>query len=434
LQEKILCITKFIIVLLLQVEQIMARRYWIGIRQPSAQVETITFTSVGGTGETVTVSAGPRSLTYTRVAGETTTTLAAAVAALWSGSVFPEIREVTAVANGAVITLTGQLSGQPFTFVITNSGSGTPITFTTLSVAAKSPNHVDDAVNYDGGTLPSGTDEIVLASGTPDLLFGLSQFAATAVTIVRQSGGPRIGLPNTNESGGYAEYRRRRMQIQGTAAKLETTSSDGPAAVRLELTGTTAAAITILGDADPGIGGERVELWDVPNNSTVSVNGSGVRILDEDSVAATGIVFNSQNSSAIAASRATLASASLYNSNAIIRGEVTGQYLQDSGSRVDFTGSVNTSTGSIVVDDGQLNWIGNANLVKVDIGSGGIVSLVSGGGQVAVTSPIKRHEGGRIVDPNSRLAVPYDIDLVRSQLSDDLSIGTNRRITVNAIS
>jgi hypothetical protein len=412
----------------------MARKHWTGLRQPSAQVEAITFTSVGGTGETVTITIGPRSVTYTRISGETTTTLAEAVANLLSSSTFGEITEVAATSSGAVLTLTGQPTGQPFTLAIADSGGGSPITWTLSSTTAKSPNHVGDAANYDGGTLPSAGDELVLSPGTPDLKYQLDHFASTAITITRLAGGPRIGLPNTNETGGYTEYRRRRFQSQSTSARIETSTADQPGAVRLEFTGSSAATVTILGDADPGVGGEPVELWDLPNNSTVSCNGSGVRILDEDSVAVTGIAATVQNSSAIVSSRVTLASLSLYDANAIVRGTVTGQFLQESASKVDFHGTVNTSTGSVIVDEGELNWITNANIVNLDIGSNGIVSFASGAGAVAVTGDIKRHEGGILRDPNSRLTVPYNIDLVRSELSDDLDIGTHRRITVEAIS
>jgi hypothetical protein len=412
----------------------MARRFWIGTRQPSSQVETVTFTGLGGSNETVTFTAGTKSITYTKVSGETTTTLATAIADAFVATSFPELRELTATSSGAVLTLTGPSDGSPVTLTITDSGGGSPITWTRSTTAAKSPNHASDAANYDGGSLPSASDEIVYAAGTPDVKYGLTQFAATAVTLTRLVNGPRIGLPNTNESGGYLEYRPRRLQTTATASRIETSGADQPASVRLEFNGASAATVTILGDTDPGVGGETVELWDLPNNSVVNVNGSGVRVLDEDSVAATGITVNAQNSSIAAASRATLAAAKLYNANANIRGEITGQLLLEAGSRLEFHGSVNTSTGSVVVDNGQLGWISASNVVNLEIGSDGIVTLANGVGATAVTGSIKLYEDGQLLDPNSRLTVPYNIDLVRGALSETIDIGTNRRITVDAIS
>lgn len=408
----------------------MARRYWTGLQQVVRQVSPFTITAVGATNDTISFIVNNKKVTYATAGGDTTTTFATAIAALFATSEYPEIREITATSNGAVVTLTGPTDGTPFTVTTAVTGAATISAGSVTN--ATSPHHANDALNYDGGTLPSGTDEVCLLPGTPDVKFGLTYFNATAIVLNRYAGGPAIGLPNTNATGGYAEYRQKRMQLASVTARIETTTADRPGSIRLELTG-AAAAVTIVGESDPGVGGEPVELWDLTNNSSVTVTDSGVRILDEDSVAATDINVTALRSSVITSSRATLSTVKLNECNAIIRGKIDDSYSQDSGSNVDFLGSVDVNIAQFVIDDGTLNWITTADIIQARVGSGGDLNLSRGAGTVNATTAIKIHEGGKLTDPDGRLEFDAAIFLIRHGLSGNINIGTHRGIILASI-
>ncbi len=131
----------------------MATRTWLGRAQSVAQVATVTIGSSTSTQTFTITNPNSKAITYVAGAGETTSTIAAALQSLLANSAEGEYRELTSTVTTNVITITARVPGVPFTISV--SGTGT-ITLAT-TVANVSPNDPANPVNWSGGVVPQGS-------------------------------------------------------------------------------------------------------------------------------------------------------------------------------------------------------------------------------------------------------------------------------------
>ena len=120
----------------------MASNRWLGRAQAIAQVDTVTSTGSPAQNDTITLTINTKNLVVTiGEASPTTTTVALAIKEAWENETFTdplnsktpagggddiaEHAEITATASGAVVTLTHDTPGTPFTLSVTETGSGT---------------------------------------------------------------------------------------------------------------------------------------------------------------------------------------------------------------------------------------------------------------------------------------------------------------------
>lgn len=185
----------------------MAVKYWLGRAQAVAQVTRLLVTEPIVAAETWSVTINAKTITFTA----TTTTVADVVnglVALLNASTIPEFAELTWSNEGdEYVVGTADVSGVPHTITpSTNSAAGD---FTTdTGTDATGPNFWDNTDNWSGGTLPVGSDSIVLADSNQGIFYGWPGSSLTFVDWNVQSTftGGGVGLPELNALG-YREYR-----------------------------------------------------------------------------------------------------------------------------------------------------------------------------------------------------------------------------------
>ena len=147
---------------------------------------------LGGTvaiGNTVTVTIGAKSYTYTAATAVVATEAAALVTALQalSTTTYPEFSGLTwAYISAGTLTATGT-AGIPFGISVSKAQAGGATnlhTFTaTNTTPASGPNFLDTPANW-GGSIPSSSDTIIFENWSGDILYGLTGLAAIATATI----------------------------------------------------------------------------------------------------------------------------------------------------------------------------------------------------------------------------------------------------------
>ena len=204
----------------------MALKRWIGAADAVAQVTTITF-SAYTSGETYTLTINDKDVTYT-AAASTNTDVWNGLQAAWEGSDVPEHVEAIATVDSGVV-LTSRTEGQPFT--VSASATGGITSTVTATTAATGPNFFDDDANWEDGSAPSGSDDLLFADSDVDLLYNIEPALAFGDVTVERSFTGRIGLARTSDNG-YNEYRDRYLKF-ASAVVLEIGTGSGNGSNRL---------------------------------------------------------------------------------------------------------------------------------------------------------------------------------------------------------
>jgi hypothetical protein len=243
----------------------MATCVFIGGAPAVAKVITCT---IGGTIETTDIfiaTIGNKTLSV--VGGSTVAaTCATAFAAIWnalSSSNYPEFAEITALATGGgALTLTADTPGMDFDVTLSTTETGGGVadnqTFTqSTTVANAGPNDWTTAANWSGGTVPVDDDTIIIEKGSGSIYYGLDQSAVTPDQFVDEHDATEtIGLPRTNETGLYPEYREQYLKISPDVCTVNGETG------RLKIdTGTVQTAITVLNTGTPAEDGLGAVIW-----------------------------------------------------------------------------------------------------------------------------------------------------------------------------
>src|SRR5215469_6254064 len=127
---------------------------WVGNAQATAQVVTLTVTAVpGGGGGVLSASINGKTVSYTTLSTDTTSTAAAAWQALLSASTAPpEFQEIAWTVATNAVTATANVPGTPFTGVtgngLSSSGTGGATLTQATTVANSSPSDVNNPLNW----------------------------------------------------------------------------------------------------------------------------------------------------------------------------------------------------------------------------------------------------------------------------------------------
>ncbi len=252
--------------------------------------ETIGGTWADGTDTwTGTINGNDLVVTFGTGAADATTDIATAIVAAWNGATLPanvtvnvvgggaaipEFNEITASVSGSVVTFAHDTPGATFTMTSAKSSTSGTISLSN-TVNATGPNDWANADNWVGGSVPTGSDDVIIDEPV-SILYGLDQ---NAVTLASLTIGPRftsaanIGLPDINANG-YAEYRDKSLRISATALNINT----GSGRVRINLGSVqTAAVVTATGTTlTPGLGA--VQLLGTNASNTLRVDGGDVSV------------------------------------------------------------------------------------------------------------------------------------------------------------
>lgn len=210
---------------------------WIGGAAAVAQVDSWSFSGTWLVGETVTITIGTKTWTFTTASATINTFLDTMVTdynALSSTS-YPEYAEMTASRpSSGVFRLTADTAGKSFTVSLsTNSASGT-IGSVTHTTANAGPYDFSTAANWTGGVAPADNDVLDLGDGG-EIRYGLDQ---SANTYTGRCGTTKVGLPHINASG-YPEYRQQYLKVDGGTWTVGTGNpssgqSGGPSRFKIE--------------------------------------------------------------------------------------------------------------------------------------------------------------------------------------------------------
>lgn len=158
-----------------------------------AQVQTVTITAASSANNstwsaTLTLSDGTTAVaTYTEDGSPTVAEIATGLYTAWAASTNPFIQEVTATnPSSGVVVFTGATAGRPFSIAVTCSGDGTKTsTATTANVGS---NDYGTARLWSLDAVPTSSDNVVITSGTTDILYTLNQSAVSIGAFTVNSG------------------------------------------------------------------------------------------------------------------------------------------------------------------------------------------------------------------------------------------------------
>lgn len=226
----------------------MATRTWIGAAPVIAKVQNY---ALGGTWETddvIKFTIGTVTVSTTATSTNTTT-IAAAMVTFWNGlnpTSYPQFQEMTASSSTGNFILTADTAGNPFVVTIstTETGGGAADAQTidggtsstgTVTTANSNPNDWSVAANWAENAVPVNSDDVVIDSGSKDILDGLAQSAVTLTSLtIRAAYTGKIGRPTLNTSG-YYEYRDTQLNIKATTVTIGQGNGSGSGRIKLNL-------------------------------------------------------------------------------------------------------------------------------------------------------------------------------------------------------
>jgi hypothetical protein len=235
----------------------MATKYWKGTGTAVAQVSSATVTAYdAATTYTITVGAGNNTRTISAPGTTDASGTAAALRTAWNASTHPYCSGITAGGTGAVVTLTADVPGVPFTVASSKTGgTGTFGAFST-STASAGPNDWSTAANWSDNAVPGASDTVILENCAVPIAWGLDQSAVDIAELrIEQSYTGRIGLDRTRFATTAdalttvttaPEYREDYLIIGWTSGKIGEAPGVAPAAgaQRLKLKNDYAGAST----------------------------------------------------------------------------------------------------------------------------------------------------------------------------------------------
>lgn len=354
----------------------MASKFFYGRQKTLRAVRpfTIGFSS----GATYTWTVNGKTLIYTAVSGDDATSVALALANLGSSSVEPEHSELEFSSSAAVLTATGPTDGGPFTA----SGSATAGSFTSgTAITGTSPNDLTDTANWSGAALPGNNDTVTFPKNAPNVRYNLAGMTATGLTIIREAGGPRLGLPDVR-SDGKLEYRSTRMVLASCASALIYLDGNEVAqSVRLDC-GTFATIVEIVGVGPSAPGAEVVEVVGLTTNGEIRCNNGSVASCTEDGEAEIVTVLNATNSTLRVGPWGTATTINVNGQTAVasIAANFTTLNVDDFAQ----VGVIGSATGRPVIEAGTVAWISTGNPISPVIASDGVLTFDQGTGAVSI--------------------------------------------------
>lgn len=408
----------------------MATKKWRGGAAAVGQVTRITF-SAYTTGVTYTVTINGKSISYTAIAS-TIGDVAGGLVTAWQSTTEPEFSEVTPSSSSGLL-LTAVTLGVPFT--VTASATGGVTSTITAVTAPTGPNHFDNAVNWEGGSLPSGGDDLVFEQSTYDVLYGLVSTTNFASLTFDSTFTGAVGLPTQNARG-YREYRSRFLKLgDGSSAYVVTIGlGSGRQATRLllDVFGTD-AAIQIYGSGNSGADELPIVIKNTGSASTLDLFGGSVK-LDADS------------SATFAAIRVTPGSS--FQTKLVTGALVACGAVTASGGEVELQGNSTSLTASnraivrtvlaalcptVTVGDGaRVNWGSSEGIsTKANVQTQGTLDF-SGSADPKTVAACDVFPGGMLMDPLGVVTFTAAIAIKGCKIGDvTLDLGRNRNVQVS---
>ena len=241
----------------------MGTKYWIAsaIQQTDRWTGTVALT--WATGDTATITINGKSLVITIGSLTTTSQVATTIVQAFNRTTFTDttasmlpisggtsIAEFSniiasiSISSSSLINFTSLDAGEnTISMSSTTAGNGT---FTAShAISGTGPNYWDNVVNWDTGSIPVGTDTVIIDTPVSILYGSLDQSAITLtqLTFGENFSSAYVGLPKRNAAG-YEEFRSSRLKVHATTV----TNDSFSARMRLDL-GSAQTAFTQNGSS-----------------------------------------------------------------------------------------------------------------------------------------------------------------------------------------
>ena len=450
----------------------MADTYrWVGKALDVKQIDTVTVAGTWATDDTATLTIGQKDLTYTIGTDTTTAQVAAGIKAMVAGEADPgtgdgtrnalgsevaEFREVTATVSGAVVTITADTAGKPFTLTATESTAGDGTATRASSQVCTGKSFADNADNWynvtdssyevptNGGDAEGGN--IVFEDSDVDCLYALTQLTdvSPATLEIKANYIGKIGLAATNADDStwtYPEYRDRNFEIGAAAdAQIITVTigeGEGTGSSRINLDfGDCQYQCTVLKTATREVTGvPSILLQGSHNLCTLDILrgdvGAGFysgETTDFDSVNVGYISSQTTDSKLFLGADCDIADVTLKQTG----GEVAVDSPTASGTIYVFGGTcviLSGAHGTIYVADATLKYYSGLNLATLYLYNNGVADFRYNVTDRVVTNT-EMSKGSQLYDSFDTITFTNGIDLKGCRLSDvTLDFGYNRTIT-----
>ncbi len=411
----------------------MATRYWLPTAPKTAQVSSATVGSYS-VGTTYSVTIGTIVISVVGQGGSATTTAAALLAAI-QASTAAEFGEITWSVNGAVLIGTAQTAGKPFTAVsaaVASTGTFGAFSDTT---ANSSPNDVGSALNW-GGTVPTGTDSIVIENNENSLLWRLDTLAAVAIAscIIRSTFTGQIGLPTVNDAG-YVEYRPTEWQFSTLTVLQQSEPTSTSAAMRKFAVGTNLCTATFIGSGQGAEIGSEVTWWRGTNASNVvHVQGASLAICPISSTTATVVSLDGINGAVIrgGSGLGTVTTVVINNTTFDVQSAITTLTV-DGGSQMITRQTMTVGTFNLYSGSCIYNSTGPITTLILGSQDGtGAIDFSQAVVGVTITNLVNAYKGATFNDPLTRVTLGASIKIPKGRLSDiTYDFGIDRTYTMS---
>lgn len=426
----------------------MATVRWRGDAVAIQEVQTIT---VGGTWDdedTLTITINGKDLTLTFSGGAPSTSeVAAAIKAAWNGEAvtaeaetrtsptgdqIPEYAEITASVSSAVVTLTHNTAGVPFTVAAVDGSTSGTLTVASVT-AATGPSWWTNADNWTGGAVPADGDTVILEDSDVDILYGLDNPNVEPTLMeIRASYTGRVGLPEWNENG-YYEYRVTYLRLG--PATLTVGNGPGQGSSRLKINcGDDQVLLNVFNTAAPETDGVESLLWKGTHASN-AVN------ITRGSV---GIAVLAGEVATVATLRVGYVTSVEGDATVRCGSGLTHTTVEQSGGTLTLAANCTTITktdgtlyceGSMTVTTlnnrkGTLFYKSSGTMTTLNVGSDAIADFRQDMRARTVTNT-NLYKGSALFDPHKTVARPWTITPVECELNElTLDLGTNLSVAV----
>lgn len=420
----------------------MATCVWKGGAAAVSQLDTITVSGTWATNDTATITINGQSLTFTVGATQTAAAVVTGLVALWNASTIPECEEVTA-ADGAgdTITLTADTAGVPFTITVSVVTAGDGDMSIAHTTANAGPNDWSTAANWSGGAVPVDDDTIIIEKSDVSILYGLDQSAITpdAFTI-RQDFTGTIGLPTTNETGTYPEYREQYLKISPDVITIGGGDGDGSGRIKIN-TGLVQTALTILNSGtglDDGL--HPIQWKGTHASNAVSITKGQLDIAPYAAEVATfttlkqGYLDNIEGDSTVRCGSGVTCGTITKNGGQLTIDTTAAAVtaVTQLAGELKIEGSTNAVT-ALTIYGGAVFYNTSGTLTAGIVGTGAVLDFRQDMRAKTVTA-ISIYAGGAAYDPAAVVTWTNGLDLVGAGLEDcTLELGTHRTWTPTAI-
>lgn len=369
---------------------------------------TIGGTPVAGT-TVITITMNGKGFTYTAGSAVPATEAAALVAAIQAQTDIKEMLDFLASANGAIVVLTSNNAGVPFT--VSSVGITGGGTFSGSTTTANSGSAVwSTATNWT--STPANGDDLVLDIPNVNIKYLLAGITATIATLtVRGTFNGELGNPIVNPLG-YPEYRDCYCNSKAPILTIGLGDGTGPSRCYVNTDAGAATTVTVYKtgssrDQYPAVMLKHTAGGSNSFGSVRVVDGSvGIALLPEETATVTLLTVGGDGTSPTVLLGVGAATTTFKAESG------TTRFVASPSGTSTITGGATVYIGNggdaaaINLDNGTLYFGGNGTasvITALTIGEAGTLDLSGGLGNVTVTDGIVIYAGARIIDPLGRL-------------------------------